>query len=236
MASRPAVSIELCFATQVAGRRALRQRQTAGQDMDHAAQPGAEAGAHAFRAAPRERARSDVKDARTGRNGKQESRGEVQGELGHVWHGGMTPTKGFINIDRRGLSGVGLAAGVEQGKPAAQRAAALWRTLLAWAAQTGACVIEDDYDTEYRHGIAPIPPLQTLDAESAIYVGTVSKTLSPTLRLGYLVVPTALGQAFREAKRLTDRHTPYLRCMTRPSSDRRWPGSFSAMPGLTPTH
>ena len=82
------------------------------------------------------------------------------------------------------------------------------RALVAWAARTGAYVVEDDYDGEYRHDIAPIPPLQTLDAGSVIYVGTFSKTLSPTLRLGYLVVPAALRRAFAEAKRLTDRHTP----------------------------
>ncbi|WP_147706926.1 PLP-dependent aminotransferase family protein [Microvirga massiliensis] len=84
------------------------------------------------------------------------------------------------------------------------------RALLAWATRTGACIVEDDYDGEYRHDIAPIPPLQTLGAETVIYVGTVSKTLSPTLRLGYLVAPTALCRAFSEAKRLTDRHTPLL--------------------------
>ncbi|RWA71004.1 MAG: PLP-dependent aminotransferase family protein [Mesorhizobium sp.] len=84
------------------------------------------------------------------------------------------------------------------------------RSLLAWATATGAYIIEDDYDGEYRHDIAPIPPLQTLDAESVIYAGTFSKTLSPTLRLGYLVVPTSLRRAFCEAKRLTDRHAPTL--------------------------
>lgn len=84
------------------------------------------------------------------------------------------------------------------------------RALLAWAAHRGAYIVEDDYDGEYRHDIAPIPPLQTLATESVIYVGTLSKTLSPTLRLGYLVVPTALGRAFSEAKRLTDRHSPLL--------------------------
>jgi len=55
--------------------------------------------------------------------------------------------------------------------------AARRRALLAWAARTGACLIEDDYDGEYRHDIAPIPPLQTLGPEAVIYVGTVSKTL-----------------------------------------------------------
>jgi GntR family transcriptional regulator / MocR family aminotransferase len=86
--------------------------------------------------------------------------------------------------------------------------AARRRALVAWAARTGACIVEDDYDGEYRHGIAPIPPLRSLAPGSVIYVGTFSKTLSPTLRLGYLVVPAALRQAFAETKRLTDRHTP----------------------------
>ena len=84
------------------------------------------------------------------------------------------------------------------------------RTLLNWATGTGAHVVEDDYDGEYRHDITPIPPLQALDADSVIYVGTLSKTLSPTLRLGYLVVPAGLCRAFSEAKRLTDRHAPML--------------------------
>jgi GntR family transcriptional regulator/MocR family aminotransferase len=89
-------------------------------------------------------------------------------------------------------------------------AASRRRALLAWATASGAYVVEDDYDGEYRHDIAPIPPLQTLDATSVIYVGTLSKTLSPTLRLGYLVVPASLRRAFGEAKRLTDRHAPML--------------------------
>jgi GntR family transcriptional regulator/MocR family aminotransferase len=86
--------------------------------------------------------------------------------------------------------------------------AARRRSLVSWAAGTGACIIEDDYDGEYRHDVAPIPPLQTLAPDNVIYVGTMSKTLSPTLRLGYLVIPGAMRRAFGEAKRLTDRHTP----------------------------
>jgi len=85
------------------------------------------------------------------------------------------------------------------------------RELLVWAQSTGAYVIEDDYDSEYRFDIGPIQPLQALDdAERVIYVGTVSKTLSPTLRLGYLVVPAALSVAFAKAKSLTDRHSASL--------------------------
>ncbi|MEZ2220782.1 PLP-dependent aminotransferase family protein [Rhizobium sp. RCC_161_2] len=83
--------------------------------------------------------------------------------------------------------------------------------LLAWSRQCGAYVIEDDYDGEYRYDIAPVPPLQTLGgADNVIYLGTLSKTLSPTLRLGYMVVPHELAEAFAAAKRLTDRHSPQL--------------------------
>ncbi|MFH5926307.1 PLP-dependent aminotransferase family protein [Roseomonas xinghualingensis] len=89
--------------------------------------------------------------------------------------------------------------------------AARRQDLLAWAQRIGAYVIEDDYDSEYRFDIAPIPPLQALDhAGRVIYLGTVSKTLSPTLRLGYLVVPASLSEVFAKAKRLADRHTPSL--------------------------
>lgn len=88
--------------------------------------------------------------------------------------------------------------------------AARRRALLNWATRTDAYLIEDDYDGEYRHDIAPIPPLQTVEPASVIYAGTFSKTLSPTLRLGYLVVPANLRRAFSEAKRLTDRHTTLL--------------------------
>ena len=85
------------------------------------------------------------------------------------------------------------------------------RELLAWARRHRAYILEDDYDSEYRFDIRPIPPLQTLDdAERVIYLGTVSKTLSPALRLGYLVVPDVLVETFRNAKRLVDRHTATL--------------------------
>jgi GntR family transcriptional regulator / MocR family aminotransferase len=85
------------------------------------------------------------------------------------------------------------------------------RDLLTWAERYGAYVIEDDYDGEYRFDVSPIPTLQALEGgERVIYLGTVSKTLSPTLRLGYLIVPAALASLFASAKRLADRHTPGL--------------------------
>jgi GntR family transcriptional regulator/MocR family aminotransferase len=83
--------------------------------------------------------------------------------------------------------------------------------LLAWAEGAGAYILEDDYDGEFRYDIRPIPPLQALGhGANVIYLGTVSKTLSPLLRLGYLVVPDGLVDAFSAAKRLADRHAPAL--------------------------
>lgn len=83
------------------------------------------------------------------------------------------------------------------------------RQLLTWAERAGAYIVEDDYDGEFRYDIRPIPPLQALNHRAnVIYMGTVSKTLSPLLRLGYLVLPGEFVNAFSGAKRLTDRHAP----------------------------
>ncbi len=83
--------------------------------------------------------------------------------------------------------------------------------LLAWAEQCNAYVIEDDYDSEYRYDTKPVPPLHALESGgSVIYLGTISKTLSPSLRIGYLVVPPELRSAFAAAKQITDRHAPLL--------------------------
>jgi len=81
--------------------------------------------------------------------------------------------------------------------------------LLAWADRHQAAILEDDYDSEFRFGGRPIEPLQTLDrAGRVIYVGSFSKTLLATLRLGFVVVPASLRHAVRTAKLLTDWHTP----------------------------
>jgi len=83
--------------------------------------------------------------------------------------------------------------------------------LLAWAKKFDAYVIEDDYDSEYRYDTKPVPPLHALEgSENVIYLGTVSKTLSPTLRIGYLVVPPELQSLFAAAKQIMDRHTPLV--------------------------
>jgi GntR family transcriptional regulator / MocR family aminotransferase len=83
--------------------------------------------------------------------------------------------------------------------------------LLAWAEKFDAYVIEDDYDSEYRYDTKPVPPLHTLEGSAnVIYLGTISKTLSPMLRIGYLVVPSALHAVFTATKQIMDRHTPLV--------------------------
>src|SRR5690606_16830392 len=80
-----------------------------------------------------------------------------------------------------------------------------------WASRAGAWVLEDDYDSEYRYAGRPLAALQGLDRESrVIYLGTFSKVLLPALRLGYLVVPPDLVEAFLAARALIDRHSPIL--------------------------
>jgi len=82
--------------------------------------------------------------------------------------------------------------------------------LLEWAERHTAAILEDDYDSEFRFGGRPIESLQSLDVmrRHVVYVGSFSKTLLPTLRLGFLVAPPALRDAVQRAKYLTDWHAP----------------------------
>jgi GntR family transcriptional regulator/MocR family aminotransferase len=85
------------------------------------------------------------------------------------------------------------------------------QALLAWAERNDAAIVEDDYDSEFRFGGRPLEPLQTLDrAGRVIYVGSFSKTMLPTLRLGFLVAPRSLLSAVHKAKYVTDWHTSTL--------------------------
>jgi GntR family transcriptional regulator/MocR family aminotransferase len=83
--------------------------------------------------------------------------------------------------------------------------------LLNWAQSTGAWIIEDDYDSEYRFDARPIASLQGLDVNArVIYIGTFSKTLFPSLRIGYIVIPPDLVKHFAAVRLAMDIFPPYL--------------------------
>jgi GntR family transcriptional regulator / MocR family aminotransferase len=83
--------------------------------------------------------------------------------------------------------------------------------LLAWARESGAWIVEDDYASEFRYGGRPLASLQGLDeAERVIYIGTLNKALFPGLRLGYAVLPPSLVRAFVTARYLMDRQPSSL--------------------------
>ncbi|MBB5167537.1 PLP-dependent aminotransferase family protein [Mycobacterium sp. AZCC_0083] len=67
------------------------------------------------------------------------------------------------------------------------------RRILDWAADTGIAIVEDDYDSEFRFGVAPLPSMAGMDdTADTVYVGTMSKTMDPGLRLAYVRVPPQL--------------------------------------------
>lgn len=74
--------------------------------------------------------------------------------------------------------------------------------LLNWASERQTYVIEDDYDSEFRYSGKPIPSLQSMDQnERVIYLSTFSKSLMPSLRIGYMVLPPPLLNRYRERYR-----------------------------------
>lgn len=76
--------------------------------------------------------------------------------------------------------------------------------LLEWAVRRDAVIVEDDYDSEFRFADRPLEPLQSIDREGrVVYVGSFSKSLLPSLRVGYAIGPASLTPALREAKRVT---------------------------------
>ncbi len=113
-------------------------------------------------------------------------RAEPNARLAYVTPSHQYPTGAILSLDRR-------------------------LDLLDWAARSGAWILEDDYDSEFRYTGRPLASLQGLDrAERVLYVGTFTKVLYPSLRLAYLVVPPALFPAFLAARSFIDRHSPTL--------------------------
>jgi GntR family transcriptional regulator/MocR family aminotransferase len=87
--------------------------------------------------------------------------------------------------------------------------------LLDWARRRQALIVEDDYDGEFRYVSQPLEPLHGLDTGAqVIYIGTFSRTVFSSLRIGYLVAPPSLVTALSSAKWLSDRHTATLEQQT----------------------
>ena len=84
------------------------------------------------------------------------------------------------------------------------------QALVAWAQQRDGVVIEDDYDAEFRYDRDPVGALQGLTPDRVALIGTVSKSLAPALRLGWIVCPHRLLEPVMEDKRLSDRGSPTL--------------------------
>lgn len=83
--------------------------------------------------------------------------------------------------------------------------------LLRAARDAGSWIVEDDYDAEFRYSSSPQPSLQSLDENRrVIYIGSFSKTLFPALRLGYVVLPPPLVEAFAALKSVADDYSPLI--------------------------
>jgi GntR family transcriptional regulator/MocR family aminotransferase len=82
--------------------------------------------------------------------------------------------------------------------------------LVSWAAHSGSWIVEDDYDAEFRYDREPVGMLQGLAPERVVNIGTVSKSLAPTIRLGWMLCPAELVEPVAALKRAADRGSPGL--------------------------
>lgn len=82
------------------------------------------------------------------------------------------------------------------------------QALVGWAEQNRTWIVEDDYDSELRYAGHPFPAMQGLNPSRVIYLGTFSKVLFPSLRLGYVIAPAGLVDAFAGVRAILDRHSP----------------------------
>jgi GntR family transcriptional regulator / MocR family aminotransferase len=117
-----------------------------------------------------------------------------------------------IEVAALGASGAGavLVTPAHQWPTGVVLAAARRLELIAWAARHGAVIIEDDYDAEFRYDREPVGSLQGLAPDHVVTLGTVSKSMAPVLRLGWIVSPFTLAGDLTRAKDLTDRGSPGL--------------------------
>lgn len=124
-----------------------------------------------------------------------------------------------VPVDERGIDVQALAA--TDARAVVMTPAHQWPTgvalaperrlaLIEWARSRDAVVIEDDYDAEFRYDREPVGALQGLAADRVISIGTVSKSLAPALRIGWMLCPPALTELIIEHKQLNDRGSPTL--------------------------
>jgi GntR family transcriptional regulator / MocR family aminotransferase len=121
---------------------------------------------------------------------------------------------GGAAVDQLGEANAVLLTAAHQfplGVPLAARRRA---RVVEWARETGALIIEDDYDGEFRYDRHPLGALQALSPDHVTYAGTASKTLAPGLRLGWLVPPPELLDAIVSLKILADRQTDAMSQLT----------------------
>jgi len=83
-----------------------------------------------------------------------------------------------------------------------------------WARRREAWIVEDDYDAEYRYDRQPVGALQGMARERVVYAGSVSKTLAPALRIGWIVLPAALADSAARRRARVDRGQPVLTQLT----------------------
>lgn len=124
-----------------------------------------------------------------------------------------------VAVDERGVDVAALSASAARAvvvTPAHQSptgvvlAAERRQALVAWASAADAVIIEDEYDNEFRYDRQPVGSLEGLAPDRVASIGTVSKTLAPTLRLGWVVCPSWLIEAVAQEKRIADRGSPGL--------------------------
>ena len=124
-----------------------------------------------------------------------------------------------VRVDGDGLDTAALAAtaaravvvtAAHQTPTGGVLAATRRRELVAWAGARDATIVEDDYDAEFRYDREPVGCLQGLAPDRVVLLGSVSKSLAPALRLGWVVAPPALAAAVAREKEHADRGSPTL--------------------------
>ncbi len=136
----------------------------------------------------------------------------TQHERARAWSFELRPQP----VDRDGMIVAGLEADAVLVTPAHQfptgsvLSGERRRELLLWSETTGGLVVEDDYDAEFRYDREPVRALQGLAPSRVVQLGTVSKTLAPALRLGWVVAPEELADEAAREKRLLDDFSPAL--------------------------